>query len=81
MEKNKKKDEFIDDGHTIVNMDVDGMPHRRDSSKRKAQYDISKEEKRHLILAGYKAYLPMLICGIIGMALAILVIVLWLHQF
>ncbi len=78
MKKNKKKDEFIDDGRTIANMDVEGLPHRYDPN-RKREYDVTKEEKRQLIGASYKAMLPMLLCGLIGMGLAMLLIMLWLH--
>lgn len=75
-----KKDEFIDDGRTIAKMDIDGMPKSafRSDVNRKKEYDVSKEEKRSLIFASYKAALPILLCGIIGMGLAMLLIVLWL---
>ncbi len=81
MKKNKKKDkeEFIDDGRTIANMDIEGMPHRKDDPNRKKEYDITKEEKRQLIGASYKAMLPVLLCGLLGMGLAMLLIMLWLH--
>ena len=29
--KKNKKEKYVDDGHTIYNMDVDGMPHRNDT--------------------------------------------------
>lgn len=77
--KKKKKEEFIDDGRVIADMDIEGMPHRINSAKRKRNYDLSKEEKRHLILAGYKAFFPVLICGLLGMGFAMLIIMLWLH--
>ncbi len=77
--KKKKTDEFIDDGRTIANMDIEGMPHRiKNDSNRKKEYDIDKEEKKHLIFASYKAFLPVLICGIIGMFLTMLLIMFWL---
>lgn len=76
---NNNKEQYNDDGRTIANMDIEGMPHRvKNESKRRRQYDVSKEEKRHLILAAYKAMLPVLICGIVGMTLAMLLIMLWL---
>ena len=82
---NNKKDDFIDDGSTIANMDIDGMPRRftfnKKDENRKREYDVSKQEKRHMILASYKAYLPILLCGIIGMTLAMLLIMLWLKLF
>lgn len=76
----KNKDEFKDDGRTIANMDIDGMPHRLNSQEknRKKVYDISKEEKKQLIIAGYKAALPVLIVGLLGMFLAMLLIKWWL---
>lgn len=79
---NKDCEKYYDDGRTIANMDVEGMPHRiKKESKRKNQYDVTKEEKRHLVLAAYKAMLPVLICGIVGMTLAMLLIMLWLGMF
>lgn len=82
---NNEKEEFVDDGHSIANMNVEGMPRRfnflKKDQNRKAEYDVSKEEKRHLIFAAYKAFLPVLLCGIIGIALAVLLIMLWLGLF
>ena len=81
MKKNNEQ-YYYDDGRTIANMDIEGMPNRiKKSQKRKSQYDVSKEEKRHLIFAAYKAMLPILLCGIVGMTLAMLLIMLWLGVF
>lgn len=78
----KNNEQYYDDGRTIANMDIEGMPNRiKKSQKRKSQYDVSKEEKRHLIFAAYKAMLPILLCGIVGMTLAMLLIMLWLGVF
>lgn len=78
----KNNEQYYDDGRTIANMDIEGMPNRiKKSQKRKSQYDVSKEEKRHLIFAAYKAMLPLLLCGIVGMTLAMLLIMLWLGVF
>lgn len=75
----KNKEEFVDDGRSFANMDVEGMPKKFTFDKnRKREYDVTKEEKKHLILAGYKAFLPVLIFGILGMLLAMLLIFLWL---
>lgn len=82
---NKDKNEFVDDGRVVANMDIEGMPNRfnfkKKDEKRKREYDVSKEEKRHMILASYKAFLPILLCGIVGMTLAMLLIMLWLGLF
>lgn len=78
----KNNEQYYDDGRTIANMDIEGMPNRiKKSQKRKSQYDVSKEEKRHLIFAAYRAMLPILLCGIVGMTLAMLLIMLWLGVF
>lgn len=78
----KNNEQYYDDGRTIANMDIEGMPNRiKKNQKRKSQYDVSKEEKRHLIFAAYKAMLPLLLCGIVGMTLAMLLIMLWLGVF
>lgn len=78
MNKKKKKEEFVDDGRTIYPMDIDGFKYkRRDKSKQINQF-YSKEEKKHIILAGFKAYLPSLIIGLVGFTLAFLVIYFWL---
>lgn len=76
--KKNKKEEFIDDGRTIADMDIEGMPHRKDKN-RQASYDVTKEEKRHLIMAGYKAFLPLLICSLVGITLTFILIYFWLH--
>ena len=79
MMKKNKKEELIDDGRTIAKMDIDGMPKTpKQETKRLKEYDVSKSEKKHLILASYKAYLPVLLCGLVGMTLAMLLIMLWL---
>ena len=42
----KNNEQYYDDGRTIANMDIEGMPNRiKKSQKRKSQYDVSKEEK------------------------------------
>lgn len=79
MKKNKKKDDFVDDGRVIANMDIDGMPHRRkEDANRQRSYDLDKKEKKQLILASYKAFLPVLLCGLGGMLLAMFLIMWWL---
>ena len=73
--KKNYKEEFIDDGRTIAKMDVDGMPGvKKKETNRLKEYDVTKSEKWHMILASYKAYLPILICGLVGMTLAMLLI-------
>lgn len=78
MSKKNKKIKYEDDGHTIYNMDVDGMPHRRTSSKGNNNIDLTKEERRAMIKAAIGHYLPILL-GVIGcFLLAMIIIYFWL---
>ena len=73
----KKKVKYIDDGHTIYNMNVEGMRGYKKSSE-SADY-IDKHEKRILIWAAFKAYAPKLLIVILGFTLAIILIYFWLR--
>ena len=75
--KTNKKNDFIDDGITIASMDVDGMPERF-IFKNKKENDVTKSEKKAMVLAAYKAFIPVLLCGVVGLVLAMLLITLWL---
>lgn len=77
--ENKKKP-FVDDGHTIVDMNVEGFPwydENRSAEKEKKNRDKpTKKETFAMIMGAYKAYLPMfLIC--IGV-FTIVFLILWL---
>lgn len=73
--KNKKK-EYFDDGHTIYSMDVDAK-WARSKEKQESIY-VSKEEKRLLIKAAFRAYIPKLLIVLLGFGLAIILIYFWL---
>lgn len=73
--KNKKQ-EYIDDGHTIYSMDVDAK-WARPKEKQQSVY-VSKEEKRILIKAAFRAYIPKLLIVLFGFGLAIILIYFWL---
>ncbi|MCI6509310.1 MAG: hypothetical protein PUH11_06835 [Bacilli bacterium] len=77
MKQKKIKREYVDDGHTIYNMDVDGMPHRRVQSK--DGLNVTKEEKRAMIKAALIHYLPILGGVILCFLVAMLIILWWLH--
>ncbi len=74
-DKNKKK--YIDDGHTIYNMNVDGMPNRK--IKNSENISLTKKERRALIKAALLHYLPILLGVIICFSIAILIIYFWLN--
>ena len=63
-EKKRRKEDWVDDGHTIVNMNIDGMPgyhaaspptngaHRQDAAR--PQERLSPREERMVLFAGMK---------------------------
>ena len=71
MKKKKTKTKYIDDGHTVYNMDgVGGARHREPK--------LSKKEKRAAIRAALETYLPGLLMVVAAFTLASLLIFLWL---
>ena len=72
----KNKQEYIDDGHTIYNMDIDGMPNR--IVQNKSCIYLSKSERRAAILGAFAHYLPILLFTILSFGLVMLLILLWL---
>ena len=74
--KNNKNQEFIDDGHTIYDMNVDASwNNRRDKTP---SVMVTKEERRMLIKAALKAYLPKLLM-VLGCFLVVMILIyLWL---
>lgn len=71
----KQRKPFIDDGHTIY--DMSGIENIKPTNKKETIY-VPKEEKKVLIKSAWSAYLPQLICIILGFGLTILLILLWL---
>lgn len=71
--KQKKKTKFIDDGRTIYSMD--GLSKK---SKKQDDLDLTKSEKRTIILAAFKVYLPRLLLILIGFGIAYILLYLWL---
>ena len=74
----KKKEQFVDDGRTIADMNVDGMPWRARKAKSTDQPTLSKEERRVIIKEMYKKFFIVLAVVLGGFASAIGVVCLWL---
>ncbi len=69
-----------DDGRTIADMNVDGMPwYNPTMGKVKNEDKPTRKEKRALIRAGYLAYLPAFLMVLLGFTAAVLIIYLWMH--
>ncbi len=73
----KKKQEYIDDGHTIYSMDVDADWNNQKEKNNSSTY-VTKEENRVLIKAAFRAYFPKLLMVLLGFGLAIVLIYFWL---
>jgi hypothetical protein len=74
--KNNKNQEFIDDGHTIYDMNVDASWNNR--REKSPSVMVSKDERRMLIKAALKAYLPKLLM-VLGCFLVVMTLIyLWL---
>lgn len=70
----KDKQKYVDDGHTIYDMNVDA----KWNSQQKRTIYVSKEEKRAIIKAAFLAYFPKLLLVLCGFGLAIILIYFWL---
>lgn len=83
MKKNKKKDEFVDDGRVIADMDVDGLPWQgRSRRKKNKPTDDSLptfKEKWAIILGAYRAFLPVLLVLVGTLLVMMLIAFVWLR--
>ncbi len=80
----KKKPKYIDDGHTIYSMDVDAKWNTQKDGKynqnnKTESIYVSKEEKRTLIKAAFRVYIPKLLLVLFAFGLAMLLIYFWLR--
>ena len=78
-----KKKYSDDDGRTIVDMNVDGMPWYTPTRKDKRKVDDedrpTRKEKRAMMGAWFSVYLPRLLAVLVGFGIAIGLIVCWLN--
>ncbi len=80
--RRKKKKELPpdDDGRTIANMNVEGLPWYNPTMGKVAEEDKpTRKERRSLIRAGFLAYLPAFLMILLGFTAAALIIYLWLN--
>lgn len=80
-EKKKKKDKFEDDGRTVADMNVEGMPWYRgknyDPESRPPK--LTFKERFAVFKASFLSMLPVLFCTLAGLAIAGILLWLWLH--
>ncbi len=81
--KEKKKKKYADDdGRTIIDMNVDGMPwyNPKASDNKVAKEDKpTRRETFAMIRAWFSVYLPRIFAVIVGFGVAVGVIVCWLN--
>jgi len=76
--QNKKEEIYIDDGRTIADMNVEGMPwYDKNKEKRKKPERITFKEKMAVLWGAYRAYLPGLLIIATAMAAVYLLIMVW----
>ena len=76
MKRNKKvkTKEYIDDGQTFYNMDVDGLPKRE---KKQTLY-LNRKERNAVIKAALATYFPIYLAVVGCFVLAVILVYLWL---
>ncbi|MBR2975197.1 MAG: hypothetical protein IKC47_05595 [Clostridia bacterium] len=79
----KKKEPFYDDGRTIADMNVEGMPwynpNRTEKKDKNSKDNPTRREKRAMIWGAYKAHLPVLLVSICSFSLVAVLLYLWLQ--
>lgn len=79
MRKNKKpKTEYVDDGRTVYDMNVEGFRWHDRKKKSADGVDLTRKEKRAIRNAAYLAYLPKLAIVLVAFGLTALLIYFWL---
>lgn len=72
----KKKEEFIDDGRTIADMDYEHITGYKSKKERKKHdeirsLDLTRQERRAIYKAAFSQYMPMFACFIVAFILVI----------
>ena len=72
--KTSKKEEYIDSGQKIYDMDVDSLPKR----ETKQNLNLNRKERNAVIKAALVTYLPMYLAVVACFAVAVILLYLWL---
>ena len=65
---------YIDDGHKIYDMDVDGLPNRI----KKENIYLNRRERKAVIKAAKARFFPMYLAVVACFVIAVLLVYLWL---
>ena len=81
MAKKTQKTPIYDDGRTIVDMNVEGMPWynpNRTGGKRKNHDKPTFKERMAMIFGAYRAFLPFVLATVVAFGIVALILYLWL---
>ena len=81
MAKGKKKEVYYDDGRTIVNMNVEGMPWYNPNRSERKKKDKDKprfKERMAMVFGAYRAFLPFVLATVIAFGIVAVILYLWL---
>ena len=79
--KKKEKPQIYDDGRTIVNMNVEGMPWydpNRGERKKKDKDRPTFKERMAMVFGAYRAFLPYVLATVLAFTVVALLLYLWL---
>ena len=74
MNKNEKQ-KYVDDSHVIYDMDVDT---KWNTIRKRKTISVPKEERRLLINAAFRAYIPKLLLVLLCFGITIILLYFWL---
>lgn len=80
MKKKQKKDKiiYIDDGSTVSDMNVEGLPwYVKSGQKKRDPEKLTFREKLSIVFGAYRAYLPFLIVLMVTLGLLFLLFKFW----
>lgn len=69
----KKKYVYIDDGRTIADMNVEGMPGYDPARNQKKADRLTFKEKMAVLFGAYRAYFPYLVTVLLALAIVYLI--------
>lgn len=71
----KEKQKYIDDSHVIYDMDVDT---KWNTIRKKKTIPVPKDERKLLINAAFRAYIPKLLLVLLCFGVTIILLYFWL---
>lgn len=71
--KEKKKYVYVDDGRTIADMNVEGMPGYDPARDKKKADRLTWKEKAAILFGAYRAYFPYLVTVLLALAIVYLI--------